>query len=196
MKIKDIKTGAAVILDLSTASSHKLLQTEVAFTGTTPDNLPFATVTADSNEIERIRDGSYANFIYVSENGIPHVFTDVEISKDSSATLALVCRGEDQLASRRKEQRYEVYLGGLVSSQVQDISLVPINTHDVSKGGLSFYVDDKARLRPGDVVEISIIQSLPKAIKDIVGAVNGRKAVLTRIQKADYGRVLMGAAFI
>lgn len=196
MKIKDIKTGAAVILDLSTASSHKLLQTEVAFTGMTPDNLPFATVTADSNEIERIRDGSYANFIYVSENGIPHVFTDVEISKDSSATLALVCRGEDQLASRRKEQRYEVYLGGLVSSQAQDISLVPINTHDVSKGGLSFYVDDKARLRLGDVVEISIIQSLPKAIKDIVGAVNGRKAVLTRIQKADYGRVLMGAAFI
>lgn len=196
MKIKDIKTGAAVVLDLSTASSHKLLQTEVAFTGMTPDNLPFATVTADSNEIERIRDGSYANFIYVSENGIPHVFTDVEISKDSSATLALVCRGEDQLASRRKEQRYEVYLGGLVSSQIQGLNLVPINTHDVSKGGLSFYVDDKARLRPGDVVEVSIIQSLPKAIKDIVGAVDRRQAVLTRIQKADYGRVLMGAAFI
>lgn len=132
--------------------------------------------------------------VYAPNDGNACVFENVFVTKtDYPCEVLLTCDTNNILVSRRKTQRISCSIGGLAF--VDKHMPFPVNTKDISSTGVSLYVAKGSELLPGIHFSLNLTQVIPEEILGIVGCISNRRAVVRRIQEADYGRVLIGAEF-
>lgn len=194
MKINEIREGSSIILDFTTKNHLSIILGIVKACQLDANGVPSLLVDLKYKDYEPLDDISLAVHVYSPNFGEACVFDNVSVEKNvCGSAVMLRCQTDNVLQSRRQEERYQCYLGGIIS--IKD-GMIPVNTRDISCNGISLYTMRDAALLPGTKFRLHLMQTLPEGIKENIGDIDGREGVILRIQNADYGRMLLGAAFV
>ena len=195
MKICEMKQGSEIILDFTADRKLKVILGSIRKGCENEHGKAMLYVTLRKEDYDHLDFFSVAVNVYAPNDGNACVFENVSVTKtDYPCEILLTCETNNVLASRRKTQRISCSIGGLAF--VDKHMPFPVNTKDISSTGVSLYVAKGSELLPGIHFSFNLTQAIPEEILGIAGCINNRKAVVRRIQEADYGRVLIGAEFI
>ena len=195
MKICEMKQGSEIILDFTADRKLKVILGSIRNGCKTEQGKSMLYVTLKKEDFKQLDYFSVADHVYAPNDGDACVFENVFVTKtDYPYEVLLTCDTDNILVSRRKTQRISCSIGGLAF--VDKHMPFPVNTKDISPTGVSLYVARGSELLPGVNFSLNLIQAIPEEVMSIVGCVSNKKAVVRRIQDADYGRVLIGAEFI
>jgi len=195
VKICEMKQGSEIILDFTADRKLKVILGSIRKGCENEHGKAMLYVTLRKEDYDHLDFFSVAVNVYAPNDGNACVFENVSVTKtDYPCEILLTCETNNVLASRRKTQRISCSIGGLAF--VDKHMPFPVNTKDISSTGVSLYVAKGSELLPGIHFSFNLTQAIPEEILGIAGCINNRKAVVRRIQEADYGRVLIGAEFI
>ena len=195
MKICEMKQGSEIILDFTADRKLKVILGSIRKGCENEHGKAMLYVTLRKEDYDHLDFFSVAVNVYAPNDGNACVFENVSVTKtDYPCEILLTCETNNVLVSRRKTQRISCSIGGLAF--VDKHMPFPVNTKDISSTGVSLYVAKGSELLPGIHFSFNLTQAIPEEILGIAGCINNRKAVVRRIQEADYGRVLIGAEFI
>lgn len=195
VKICEMKPGSEIILDFTADRNIKVILGSIKNGCKDEYGKPLLYVTLQENDFSQLDFFSVAVNVYAPNDGNACVFENVFVTKtDYPCEILLVCETDNVLVSRRRNPRIPCSIGGLAF--VDKNMPFPVNTKDVSSTGVSLYVAKGSELLPGTHFSLNLTQAIPEEILWIAGCLSNKKAVVRRIQEADYGRVLIGAEFI
>lgn len=195
MKICEMKQGSEIILDFTADRKLKVILGSIRKGCESEQGKSMLYVTLQEGDFEQLDYFSVAGHVYVPNDGDACAFENVFVTKtDYPCEVLLTCDTDNILVSRRKTQRISCSIGGLAF--VDKHMPFPVNTKDISSTGVSLYVAKGSELLPGIHFSLNLTQAIPEEILGIAGCISNRRAVVRRIQEADYGRVLIGAEFI
>lgn len=195
MKICEMKPGSEIILDFTADRKLKVILGVIQKGCKDECGKALLYVTLQENDFSQLDFFSVAVNVYAHNDGNACVFENVFVTKtDYPCEILLTCETNNVLVSRRKTQRISCSIGGLAF--VDKHMPFPVNTKDISSTGVSLYVAEGSELLPGIHFSLNLTQAIQEEILGIAGCISNRRAVVRRIQEADYGRVLIGAEFI
>ena len=195
VKICEMKQGSEIILDFTADRKLKVILGSIRKGCENEHGKAMLYVTLRKEDYDHLDLFSVAVNVYAPNDGNACVFENVFVTKtDYPCEILLTCETNNVLVSRRKTQRISCSIGGLAF--VDKHMPFPVNTKDISSTGVSLYVAKGSELLPGSYFNLNLIQAIPEEVMSIVGCISNKRAVVHRIQDADYGRVLIGAEFI
>lgn len=196
MKINELGIGSLAVLDVILGNAHCGYSGKIFATGLTGEGIPEVTASINTDQhFEKLPRFFTIKSLFVSDdNEKLAVFNDLHVERHGDNAI-ISSDSNNRIPESRDEERFEMYCRGMVKFDKFGVGIFPIKIKNLSKGGVAFYTEKDSLVQPGDGFELITTQRIPKEVTDVIGEVDGKHAVIRRVQEADYGRVLAAASF-
>lgn len=198
MKINESAIASCVAIEIERMGQPSLALGTVIETGSYKDDKPVITVTITKDTYNELPDYLEARSVFIISDDDVALYFNAKVYRKcaGSPIFEIECDTENSLKNIRKEERFNINAGGLAIIEDKDRMLIPVKIKDISESGVGMYVDRNAEFEPGNLITFSIVEKIPEDIKRKIGQVDDLKAVVLRVQEADYGRFLVGCSLL